>query len=636
MRRKLQLIVIGLVSIAMLAGCGMSSDDASALKDKLESVKESVSEDKAEDNESGSKKKKKKDDDEEKTAKVPKYCIDGPGDVECDTIHVIDEDGSYKKLSEALEKLNNDFVVSAYDNGVDDPSLINVEQHVYVRRTDAGIFSFAHEYRESHDEGDYVRMRGYTFLTDSGKELELSDVVKDETAFYKLLSKELYTVVMKDMRLYAADIDIADFDADSAMQDCIDNQRYGWVLDPQGVTFWFENVNAMIGHVCVSVLFSADKDGTIFAPEYADSAPDEWIMQIPGNYSQTVFDCDDNKTADTIEWAASTFATEGYESGIDVNYNDRFFMAGEICDLEESPYWSRIYAFLMHKDKKTLLVVHYYLEAESLWDTYTLENDMVERVDTVYAYPEYENYKEDASGWLVPTDMSAIPVYSDHGGDEITVYPDEKLCIEINGKMKVSEVSDDADTSKKSSKKSEKSDKKSGISKEDAAEIADNIGGRVCVMEYHDYDYDGASEAFVVIGENDEYNGYLPKEIWFISSEGKTIMVRDVFNDMSLYTENDSYYMDYEEENRGFFYGDCGGYGSGWITFIFSVKDGMPYELDISMKTEGFYKDGPGKYYTLTDNFDDGHAYLITELIYNSKTGEFEKGRITDEDWLDR
>ena len=39
--------------------------------------------------------------------------------------------------------------------------------------------------------------------------------------------------------------------------------------------------------------------------------------------------------------------------------------------------------------------------------------------------------------------------------------------------------------------------------------------------------------------------------------------------------------------------------------------------------------------YTLTDNFDDGHAYLRTELIYNSKTGQFKKGIVTKENMLE-
>ena len=54
------------------------------------------------------------------------------------------------------------------------------------------------------------------------------------------------------------------------------------------------------------------------------------------------------------------------------------------------------------------------------------------------------------------------------------------------------------------------------------------------------------------------------------------------------------------------------------------------------MNTEGFYQDIPGEFYTLTDNFDNGHAYLKTELIYDTKTGQFTKGEIVEEaNWAD-
>ena len=43
--------------------------------------------------------------------------------------------------------------------------------------------------------------------------------------------------------------------------------------------------------------------------------------------------------------------------------------------------------------------------------------------------------------------------------------------------------------------------------------------------------------------------------------------------------------------------------------------------------------DEQGRFYTLTDDFTDGHRYLITELIYDSKTGQFKKGKVTDKDW---
>ncbi len=130
---------------------------------------------------------------------------------------------------------------------------------------------------------------------------------------------------------------------------------------------------------------------------------------------------------------------EYLESGLGVKYNGRYFESSEICPADEMP-WSHYRVYLMHKDNQTVLVKHHYEEVESIWDSFSLTNDFVESVDRVYAYPEYENYTQQESGWLVPTDMTAIRVYSDHGGDEMTEYPDEILTVATDGRMKVSEL----------------------------------------------------------------------------------------------------------------------------------------------------------------------------------------------------
>ncbi len=625
MRREFITALICLATGMLLAGCAGKTEEA-GFEDKIKKAEESATVE----NEIPKKEKhvKKKKEDEKKPATAPMYCISGPGDVECETIHVIDKDGSYAKLSEELEAINEDIAKSAYDTGSAD-----TVHNICVRRADDKVFSFVHEYREPDGESDYVEMRGYSFLIDSGKKLELSDVINDEDAFYKLLSDELYKNVTEVMMIMTEEFNIGvdDFDAPSAVTECISNGRYGWVLDPQGVTFWFENVNALLGHASATVLFSADKNGTVFNEEYAKNVPDEWIMRIPESYSsKTYFDNNDDGTIDSIYWYPDVDYPNGeyLESGMGVNYNGRYFGSSEICPADEMP-WSHYSVYLMHKDNQTVLVKHHYEEAESIWDSFLLSNDIVKSVDRVYAYPQYENYTQQESGWLVPTDMAAIRVYSDHGGDEMTDYPDEILTVATDGRMKVSKLPDN------DGKSSSGSGKQTGLSKEKANEIADTLGGNVCVLEVRDYDGDGADEAFVVLGKDDELGGYLPDEIWFISSEGRAQIMRDDFRGLSLYTENDDFYMEYADENKVFFYGDCGGYGSGWTTFIFGVNDGKPYELNISMDTEGFYQETPGKFYTLTDNFDDGHDYLVTPLIYDSKTGQFSKDKPTGESWLE-
>lgn len=187
------------------------------------------------------------------------------------------------------------------------------------------------------------------------------------------------------------------------------------------------------------------------------------------------------------------------------------------------------------------------------------------------------------------------------------------------------------DTDKKSGKNNP------GLSADEAAEIADNLGGMVCVLERHDYDGDGLMEAYAALGEYDDMGGYLLKSVWFIYPDGKTKEMRNDFNGLSMYkTDERGYYLEYKEENKGFFTAECGGYGSGWFNLIFSVKDGEPYELDLSMKTEGFYQDEPGVFYTLTDDYTEWHRYMITELEYDRKTEQFIKGMVTDKDWMEQ
>lgn len=117
----------------------------------------------------------------------------------------------------------------------------------------------------------------------------------------------------------------------------------------------------------------------------------------------------------------------------------------------------------------------------------------------------------------------------------------------------------------------------STLSRDEMYEIADNLGGKVCAFEYRDYDHDGVSEAFAAIGKPDDMGGYLIDAIWFIAGDGTTTKMRTDFKDLAMYESNNSYYMDYAAEHKGFFYADIGGYGSGWLTLVFSVKESKPY-----------------------------------------------------------
>lgn len=179
------------------------------------------------------------------------------------------------------------------------------------------------------------------------------------------------------------------------------------------------------------------------------------------------------------------------------------------------------------------------------------------------------------------------------------------------------------------------SGKQPGLTSEKAEEIANELGGLAYAIEFHDYDGDGSEEAYVAVGEPDDLGGYMPTAVWFIASDGTTKKMRDDFDGLSMYSDESGYFVEYAAEKKGFFSAECGGYGSGWLNILFGVRDGKPYELDLSMKIEGFYQDKPGVFYTLTDDFTDGHKYMVTELSYDSATGQFTKGKVTDRNWAE-
>lgn len=161
-------------------------------------------------------------------------------------------------------------------------------------------------------------------------------------------------------------------------------------------------------------------------------------------------------------------------------------------------------------------------------------------------------------------------------------------------------------------------------------ESCENIGSWV----YEDFDGDGKKEAFAVIidGHDNITNCDKLKDIYFINNNGEiTKMSGDFWGE--LYYSQEQEYEYIVCQGKGFFAVDSGNGGSGWQTLLYSVKDGLPYELDISRTIQGFNKKD-GIYYTTESEFleEGGHKYVEVELIYNSDTQQFTKGQCIEEE----
>ena len=147
--------------------------------------------------------------------------------------------------------------------------------------------------------------------------------------------------------------------------------------------------------------------------------------------------------------------------------------------------------------------------------------------------------------------------------------------------------------------------------------IADDYGN-IVLWHYDDYDADGSKEAFFATGH--EKNGEMGIDgIYFINNECDVKMVGS-YPGLIYNKSGDCFRLC---NNQGFFVGDMVANGSEWHTFVFSVKDGEPYELDVSMNIQGFYEEN-GTFYTLLNDFSQGYQrYLEYQLVFDVNYQQF-------------
>ena len=140
----------------------------------------------------------------------------------------------------------------------------------------------------------------------------------------------------------------------------------------------------------------------------------------------------------------------------------------------------------------------------------------------------------------------------------------------------------------------------------------------VYAMEVADYDGDGKEEAFVVLGEKNSSSKTV-QGIYYISSDG---YISEVRTDFSVDMFSNANYVEYD--GKGFFACDVSGGGSGWVTYLYDVRNGWWNELNLSGSLQSFFKKD-NTCYTTKSVFSAqyGHQYVDVPLNYDKDTQEF-------------
>ncbi len=199
-----------------------------------------------------------------------------------------DSIGKYPALAEALKQTKNMAVRSMSDefdnllaDAKDELALLGANSFVakestldvQVRRADSIAVSYLTDSTLVFGGINDRFLNGTTYDTETGKQLMITDVIKDMSKIPAIVKKELQSHMWN-----------GDFRSDTAVEDYFrDTPEDGirWTLDYNGVTFYFMNgelADLGNGHLAASVTFAEYPD--LFNEKYT-AVPESYIVELP-------------------------------------------------------------------------------------------------------------------------------------------------------------------------------------------------------------------------------------------------------------------------------------------------------------------------------------------------------------------
>ena len=157
-----------------------------------------------------------------------------------------------------------------------DSETYEAKQEVYVRRSDSSVFSLLYDtYYYGGGLHGYLSIQGENYNTKTGERLKLSDVVTDMNMLFSLVQASLETY-------YGETAFYEDFTMESYFKEQYEDLV--WVLDYQGITFFFEPYQiAPYSEGTITVTLPYQKYPDLIKKEYQD-VPDCYGMELSMNY----------------------------------------------------------------------------------------------------------------------------------------------------------------------------------------------------------------------------------------------------------------------------------------------------------------------------------------------------------------
>lgn len=216
------------------------------------------------------------------------------------------------------------------------PTYCQTETKAYMQRADNHMVSFlesVHQYTGGVHPDYFVHGRNY--ITTTGAEAALSDVLTDTAELRSILEKKLsekYT-------------DVPFFDLKTLLEQ-YEDEDFSWTMDYQGITFWFspyELAAYVFGTLSAKIWF--DEYPELFKEVYT-KAPKQYVLPLPIGF-ETEFDLKGDGQKDTI-YAEKRLDDYGsyYMLSLTVNGN---------TGVDEMNYAYDYDLYLVHKENKNYL-----------------------------------------------------------------------------------------------------------------------------------------------------------------------------------------------------------------------------------------------------------------------------------------
>lgn len=300
----------------------------------------------------------------------------------------------YPKLADAMTTFSdarknallteyNDLIETAQDEALtsrENFAGLTTKETVSVRRSDSRVTSLlldGYSYVGGAHGNSYYTSVNYD--TQTGKELELTDIISDTEQLPALVQEQLYTNY--DPSDFYENLDLKEYFAD-------ENSSITWTLDYNGITFFFspyEIAPYATGRPTATITFDAHPE--IFKKDYLD-VPESYALVLSAN---TPYEYDFNGDHSTEQLTVWGRATEYYDCDqICINMNGQ--------TTEDTLGAFEMEAVLVHTaDDKNYL----YVESTSENDykkltVYDLTSGTAVKVDSVYGgfYTPFFNSEE--------------------------------------------------------------------------------------------------------------------------------------------------------------------------------------------------------------------------------------------------